>query len=122
MKPKAILRDTDALRQARRYHPPANRSERSSRSENRPQSHPQTRRNVAAPEKKQQRQQEHGAGQSRQQTVRPFPPVNRLESVKIHAAAELAVLRDGLVLGELGLPFSLRKRRQNASDRLPFDD
>src|SRR5262245_39145917 len=102
MKPKAILRDADALRQTRRHHPPANDAECSSRSENRPQSPPQARWNVAAPEKKQQRQQEHSAGQPRQKTVRPFPPVNRLERVKTHTAVEIAVLRDGLVLGELG--------------------
>src|SRR5262245_33067836 len=53
MKPKAVLRDTDALRETRRDHPPASHSERGPRAENRPQSHPQTKRNVAAPDKKQ---------------------------------------------------------------------
>src|SRR6185503_1155033 len=52
MKRQAILRDADALRQTRRYHPPTNRPECGSRTENRPQSRSKPGRNRAAPEKK----------------------------------------------------------------------
>ena len=39
-----------------------------------------------------------------EEPVRPFPPVDRLELAQAHAEVALRVLRDGLVLLELGLP------------------
>jgi len=54
--------------------------------------------------------------------MRPFPPIDRREFVEAHARIVLAVLRDGLVLVEFGLPCGRIERRHHAGHRLPFDD
>ncbi len=45
-----------------------------------------------------------------------------LKAAETHASIERVVLRNSLVLLELGLPLHLGKRRQRAHHRLPFGD
>ena len=122
VKRQAILRHAHALGEARRDHPPADRTERRAESENRPQPRAQRRLDPPAPEKPDKRNEEHAADEPRQQPVRPFPPIDRLELVEAHPGMALAVLRDGLVLVELGLPCAGVEWRHDAGHRLPFDD
>jgi hypothetical protein len=122
MECEAVLRHADAVREAGGHHPPAHRTERRSHSEDDPQPRAQRRLEGAAPQEKKERQQERGAHEPRQHAVRPFPPVDGLELIEAHACIALAVLRDLLVLVELGLPGRLIERRQHAGDRLPFND
>ena len=124
MKRQPVLRDAGAgaVGQPRRHHPPADRAERRAGAEQGPQPRAQPRLDPAAPQEKHERQQERRADQPRQQPMRPLPPIDGLELAKLHAAVQFAVLRNVLVLLELGLPRLIRHRRHHAGDRLPFDD
>jgi hypothetical protein len=82
----------------------------------------QSRTDPAAPEEPQQRHQKNKTDQATDQPVRPFPPINRLERIKVHTLIERMVLRNRLVFFELGLPLCVAQRRQRAHHRLPFCD
>ena len=79
-------------------------------------------RDPAAPQKPHERQRKHHADQPRQQPMRPFPPVDRLELGQRHAEVALGVLRNGLIFFEFGLPGVRAQRRHDAGRRLPFGD
>jgi hypothetical protein len=74
------------------------------------------------PEEPKERQQERRADEARQHPVRPLPPVDGLEVVEAHAEIAFAVLRNRVVLCELGLPAGGGERWQHAGHRFPFDD
>jgi hypothetical protein len=122
MKCEPVLRNTYTLRETGRNHPPADRTESGAGAKNHPEARAQVCGNGSPPEKKQEWQKKYNAGQACQQAMRPFPPIDDLESVQVHAAVELLVLRDRLVFREFGLPRGLRERRQHNRNRLPFDD
>jgi hypothetical protein len=117
-----ILRHAHALGEARGDHPPADCTERGAETENRPQPRAQRRLDPPAPEKPDKRNEKHAPDEPRQQPVRPFPPIDRLELVEAHLRMAFSVLWDGLVLVELGLPCARVERRHNAGHRLPFHD
>ena len=104
MRRQPVLRDFHAIGEARGHHPPADRALQRAEPEDEPQQRAQRRRHGAAPQEEQKRQQERRADHAAKQTVRPFPPINRLERVEAHAAVDLAVLRDGLIFFERRLP------------------
>jgi hypothetical protein len=112
MKCEPVLRNTYTLRETGRNHPPADRTESGAGAKNHPEARAQVCGNGSPPEKKQEWQKKYNAGQACQQAMRPFPPIDDLESVQVHAAVELPVLRDRLVFREFGLPRGLRERRQ----------
>src|SRR5216110_1878921 len=76
----------------------------------------------AAPEKPGKRNEKHASDQACQEPMRPFPPVDGFELIEAHSRMALAVLRDGLVLVEFGLPRGCIERGNNAGHGLPFDD
>jgi hypothetical protein len=122
VKRQPILRHADPLGEARGDHPPADRAERRAEGENRPQACAQRRLDPTPPKEPEKRNEESSTNEPRQQAMRPFPPIDGLEIVEAHSRIMLAVLRDGLVLVEFGLPCGCIERRHYAGDRLPFDD
>ena len=54
--------------------------------------------------------------------MRPFPPEDGLERVKVYSVVDLPVFGNLLVLGEFFLPFGISQRRNHAMDRLPLGD
>ena len=122
MRRQPILRNLDAIGEAGGDHPPANGALQRPEPEDEPEPRLQARRHPAAPEEPEKRQQERDADEPANEPVHPLPPIDRLELIEAHAAIELAVLRDGLVFLEFGLPLGLAERRQRAHDRPPFGD
>src|SRR5580658_10167282 len=103
MRRQAILRNFDAIGEAGRDHPPADRTLQRAEAKNHPEPRSQAGSDPTAPEKPQKRYQEHHADGPADKPVGPFPPIDRLERVEAHAAVELAVLLNGLIFFELGL-------------------
>src|ERR1700678_194380 len=110
MQRQSLLRHLGAFAQARADHPPAdNRLERE-----------QARRDgdlpserafeLASPPEPQSGQNECGAYNARQETMRPFPPEDGLESIQTHIGIELGELRDLFVAIELALPLRCAQR------------
>ena len=122
MRRKTVLRNFDAMDEAGRHHPPADRALQRAEAKNQPKPCPQSGTDPAAPEEPQQRQQEHHADGAADEAVRPFPPIDRLERVEAHAVVKFAILRNGLIFFELGLPLGVVKRRYYAHDGLPLGD
>ena len=122
MRRQPILRDFDAVGEAGGDHPPADATLQRAEPENEPQRRPQRRFHPAAPQEPEKRQQKRHADQPAEQAMRPFPPIDGLELRETHAGIELAVLRDGLIFLELGLPPTFAERRQRAQHRLPLGD
>jgi len=117
-----ILRDLDALGQARRDHPPPHRTLQRTEREDAPQPTFQVAGQKAAPHEPQERQQIDQTDHPPEQAVAPFPPEDGLELMQRHAGIEFAILRDRLIALERLVPLLLVERRQRSGHRLPFDD
>ncbi len=117
-----ILRDLDAIGEARRDHPPADDALQRTESENEPKPRAQIPRHPPAPEEPQEGQQISGADHAPKQPMRPFPPINRLELGKAHAAVEFAILRNCPIFFERRLPRVFGQRRHHTHQRLPLGD
>ena len=122
MQRQPILRDLDAVGEAGAHHPPADdRLQRQETGGDENLSAERAFERAAAPEP-QRRQNEGQADQAREQTMAPFPGVDRLEAVERHVGVERRVLRDLLVAVEGRLPAGFAERRNDAGHRLPFGD
>ena len=117
-----VLADIGAVYQAGCHHPPADGALQAAEQQQPDKLRFQGALQPAARPEQQQRQREHGADPARQDTMRPFPPEDRLEVAERHVVVELLVFGNLLVLREFLLPFGIRQRRDDAVDRLPFGD
>ena len=117
-----LLRDLDAMDEARGDHPPADEALQAAQGENAGEPPAQAALDLAAREKPHERDREQHADQPPEQAMAPFPGIDGLEPGQVHVREQLAILRDFLVFRECGRPVRLAQRRQHAGDGLPFGD
>ena len=109
-------------RQARRYHPPANRALRTTQNAKKEQTPGPACRDRAKRKKAQKPDGPNHTDKPPQLPVPPFPPVDKLELGQAHALVLQLIFRDRAVEIKLALPILCRHRGQGAGKGLPFGD
>ncbi|PRD40137.1 UNVERIFIED_CONTAM: thiE [Trichonephila clavipes] len=108
--------------QTGRHHPPADRALQPAQRTKAQQAAGPACRDLARSQKAHEAQRPDKADHPAKLPVPPFPPEDRLERRKVHAAVLKLVFRALLIFGEFLGPVGITQRRDGAVDRLPFGD
>ena len=102
---KAILRDIRAVNEAGGHHPPADEALKAAKRQKADQRQAQALFDATGEPEEGERQSEDDADGAGKQSMRPFPPENRLELVERHALVDFLILGNALVELEFLFPF-----------------
>ena len=105
---------------ARRNHPPANSTLRTTEDAQQQQTWCPAGWDLATQQEPEETNCPHQANNAAQLTMAPLPPVNHFKVRELHPLVLNAKLINGLILRKFGLPISGIQRWNRASKRAPF--